>query len=59
MNQLETYHKLCGVIVALIHLRDSNTDNPGVALAYDNACIMIDDIADTLYQTGIEQDEKA
>ena len=63
MNQLETYHKLRDVQRKLKHLRDLNTmnsnDDPvsyGVALAYDNAFNMLDGVANTLYRTGIEQE---
>jgi len=63
MNQLETYHTLRAVQRNLKHLRDLNTmksnEDPvsyGVALAYDNAFNMIDGVANTLYRTGIEQE---
>jgi hypothetical protein len=64
MNQLETYHKLRDMQRKIKHLRDLNTmgstEDPvsrGVALAYDNACGMVDKIANQLYREGITQEE--
>ena len=64
MNQLETYHKLRDVQRKLKHLRDLNIISSNsdpvfdmVALAYDNAYDMVDGIANTLYRTGIEQED--
>ena len=64
MNQLETYHKLRDVQRKIklaspdLNYINSNEDPVAyaVALAYDNAYNMIDGIANTLYRTGIEQE---
>jgi len=65
MNQLETYHKLRDVQRKIKHLRDLNTMSSsgdpvsyGVALAYDNAYVMVDKLANQLYRAGIEQENE-
>ena len=65
MNQLETYHKLRDIQSKLYHLRSLNTmslnDDPvsrAAGLAYDNAYVMVDKLANQLYREGIEQENE-